>query len=139
MKKKVDIFFHLKLQDTTYLNREILQGKSLQATTLYEWLFWYLSSNVFLEALFEQGTCVNNSHKAIFFAKKNKQSSCVSTFFVCAFLCVPVCTHTYLCVGICICWHMYSCMHIQWLEATIRYLPHLLCVFYLWRQILSRN
>lgn len=34
-KNKSGKYFCLKLQDTTYLNREILQGKSLQATTLY--------------------------------------------------------------------------------------------------------
>lgn len=77
--------------------------------------------------------------KSFFLQKKIHNLHVCLHFFVCAFLCVPVCTHTYLCVGICICWHMYSCMHIQSLEATIRYLPHLLCVFYLLRQILSRN
>lgn len=108
MKKNVDIFFHLKLQDTTYLNREILQGKSLQATTLYEWLFWYLSSNVFLEALFEQGTCGNNSHKAIFFAKK-KYTVFMCVYIFCMYILVCTCLYTYISV----CGYLHMLTHVQ--------------------------
>lgn len=104
---------HSKFQDTTYLNREILQGKTLPATTLYEWPFWYLSSNhALLEASFEQDSCVNTVITPIFLQTKNTQYSCMSTCF-CVYILVCSCLYTCLCVCIWVCWCMYIYVHMQ--------------------------
>lgn len=68
----------------------------------------------FLEVLFEQGTCVNNSHKIIFFLQKRY------TIFMCVYIfcmCILVCTCLYTYISVCGYLHMLT--HVQLYAHTI--------------------
>lgn len=113
-KNKSGKYFCLKLQDTTYLNR----GNSPRKVTTGNNTIWVTFlvpefRSCFLEALFEQGTCVNNSHNTIFFAKK------IHNLHVCLHFCMYILVCTCLYTYISMCGYLHMLVHVQLCAHTI--------------------